>query len=66
MLPKAYFLILAYETHACRKFMDMINFGEGTCTETEDCNSALKYCMQPSFGFDAKPTKIELKFPGKF
>ena len=45
--------------------MGNLNFGEGTCSETEDCGSALKYCFKNGFGFNAKPTKIDLNFPGR-
>ena len=58
------YLIIANIVSADRKFLDVIDFGEGTCTKTEDCDSAVKYCVKPSFGFDAAPTKVELKFPG--
>ena len=42
----------------------MVDFGEGTCSETEDCKSALQYCLKPGFGFDAQPTQVRLQFPG--
>ena len=43
----------------------MVDFGEGTCSETEDCKSALQYCLKPGFGFDAEPTQVRLQFPGR-
>ena len=48
-----------------RKFLDVIDFGEDTCSETEDCKSALQYCRKPGFGFDAEPTQVRLQFPGR-
>ena len=48
------------------KFMGNLNFGEGTCSVTEDCGSSLKYCFKHGFDFDAKPTKIDINFPGRF
>ena len=46
--------------------MGNLNFGEGTCSATEDCGSSLKYCFKHGFDFNAKPTKIDINFPGRF
>ena len=57
---------LVNEASSDRKFLDVVDFGEGTCSETEDCKSALQYCLKPGFGFDAEPTQVILRFPGIF
>lgn len=59
------FIFVAIIISSDRKFLDVIDFGEDTCSETEDCKSALQYCKKPGFGFDAEPTQVRLQFPGR-